>query len=211
MKNLLHIIASPRKENSRTLKISNAFLDGLRNRFPDIQADELDLYEEKLPDLNLMRVKGKYMLLSGKELNQEAEESWKEIKAHIERFLAAEVIVFSSPMWNFSLPYRLKHYLDIILQPGFLFKYGENGVEGLAKGKKAIVVTTHGGDYSRGSGAEAFDQLTPYMRQVLGFIGIESVQFVQAQPMDAGGEEVRNKKFTEALKQARELANNFQI
>jgi FMN-dependent NADH-azoreductase len=209
MKKLLHIIASPRKDSSRTLKISNAFIKALQKNDPEVRIDELDIYEEKLPELNLMRVKGKYMLLSGQQLNEEAKQSWVEIERHIEKFLGADIIVISTPMWNFSIPYKLKHYLDIIIQPGYLFQYTENGLEGLAKGKKALVVSTHGGDYSQGSPAESFDQLTPYMTQVLGFIGITSSSFIQAQPMDAGGEEIRDKKLSEAIDSAINLAEKF--
>lgn len=199
MKKLLHIICSPRGSQSRTLKISNHFIDGIMKTHPNIEIDELNLFAEQLPEMDITRVGGKYMLMSGEELTPEAEKSWEQIKEHIARFLSAEIIIVSTPMWNFSVPYKMKHYLDVILQPGFMFKYGPNGPEGLAGDRKLFVVSTHGGDYKQGSPASAFDQLTPYLKQVFGFMGITDLNFVSAQPMDAGGPEARDKSLTEAM------------
>ncbi len=206
MKKILHIVASPRGGNSRTLKVSSALVKRLEETSPHAVIDELNVFTENLPEMNVTRVKGKYMLMSGEELNEEAADSWKEIVSHIERFLSADVIVVSTPMWNFSLPYRLKHYLDIILQPGFTFKYGAAGPEGLATGKKLFVVSSHGGDYSSGTPAAEFDKLSPYLRQVFAFIGITDQTFIAAQPMDGGGAELREQRLEEALQQVKSLS-----
>ncbi|MEW6709800.1 MAG: NAD(P)H-dependent oxidoreductase, partial [Candidatus Riflebacteria bacterium] len=115
---ILHIIASPRGNESRTLKISEALIKRLKQQLIDVTVDELNVFAEPLPEMNITRVKGKYRLMSGEELNEEAVKSWKEIVAHINRFMAADIVIVSTPMWNFSLPYRLKHYIDIIAQPG---------------------------------------------------------------------------------------------
>lgn len=204
MKKVLHIVASPRGTKSRTLQIAEALLENLR-RQTEIEIDELNVFSEPLPEMNVTRVGGKYMLMSGQELSGEAEKSWAEIVACIDRLKAADIVVISTPMWNFSIPYRLKHYIDIVAQPGFTFKYGENGPEGLVTGKKLFVITSHGGDYSEKSGAAAFNQLEPYLKQVLAFIGLTDQTFISAQPMDAGGEEVREKALLQACARAREV------
>ncbi|MFZ5950150.1 MAG: FMN-dependent NADH-azoreductase [Candidatus Rifleibacteriota bacterium] len=205
MKNILHIIASPRGNESRTLKISKALIERLRQQFLDVNVDELNVFAEPLPEMNITRVKGKYMLMSGEELNEDAEKSWKEIVAHINRFLAADIVIVSTPMWNFSLPYQLKHYIDIIVQPGFTFKYGANGPEGLAKGKKLFVVSSHGGDYSEGSPFNSYDKLKPYLQQIFGFIGVVDQTFISAQPMDSGDAELRGKMLEKAVEKARQI------
>ena len=148
MKKVLHIVASPRGSSSRTLRIADALLKKIGKQFPDAKIDTLDVFAEKLPEMNITRVKGKYMLMSGQELSGDAVAAWEEIKAHIARFLAADIIIISTPMWNFGIPYRLKHYIDVVWQPGFMFKYTENGPVGLAAGRKVFVVSTRGGDYS---------------------------------------------------------------
>ncbi|GAB4284638.1 MAG: NAD(P)H-dependent oxidoreductase [Candidatus Rifleibacteriota bacterium] len=211
MKKLLHIIASPRQANSRTSRISNYLVDELKANLPDLEVDELSLFAEELPEMNVTRVDGKYVLMSGQDLSGEAEKSWEMIRKHIDRFLAADIVVISTPMWNFSIPYKLKHYIDIIVQPRLTFRYGENGVEGLARGKKVIVVSSHGGDYSKSSPAASYDQLTPYLSQILGFIGITDLSFISAQPMDASGSEVREQRISEALDQVKRLVKKMQV
>jgi FMN-dependent NADH-azoreductase len=209
MKKLLHIIATPRAEESRTLAVSQIFIEVLKNKYPDLGIDELNLYKEKLPALTVERVDGKYVLLSGKELSGELKASWKDITKHIERFLCADLYLVSTPMWNFSIPYELKHYIDVILQPKYLFVYTPAGVQGLVKGKKMVVVTTRGGDYSAGSPSKPYDLQEPYLRTVFGFVGLTDIQFIHAQPMDAAGVEVQKNKIKEAQEIAKRVALNI--
>jgi len=195
MGKLLHLIATPREEESRTLKVSKVFLEAFTARHPDWQIDELNLFKEILPTLTVKRLDGKYALLGGKELTPELKQAWQEIISHIERFMSADMYLISTPMWNFSIPYLLKHYLDIILQPRYLFRYTEKGVEGLVKNKKMVVITSRGGDYSN---SNPYDLQEPYLRTAFGFVGITDITFIHAQPMDALGPEVQEKKIVEA-------------
>ncbi|HNV72499.1 MAG TPA: NAD(P)H-dependent oxidoreductase, partial [Candidatus Ozemobacteraceae bacterium] len=164
------------------------------------------LFAEPLPSMTLTETNGKYRLLSGKELDDETRPAWAPIEAHIKRFLAADIIVISTPMWNFGMPYVLKHYIDVIVQPRYLFKYTENGPVGLAGGRKVIVVTTRGGDYSEGP-AKAFDQLEPSLRVVLGFIGISDPIFINAQPMLGSGPEIAAVR----IQEGRAVAGNLSL
>jgi FMN-dependent NADH-azoreductase len=148
------------------------------------------------------------MLLSGKDLSGESKEAWKEIISEIERFLSADTYLISTPMWNFGIPYRLKHYIDIILQPKYLFQYTASGPEGLVKNKKMAVITTRGGDYSSAD-FRKFDLQEPYLRAIFGLAGITDIVFINAQPMDAMGPEVGNKKIKEAQTQAKKIAEDF--
>ena len=209
MDKLLHIISTPREENSRTLQISEVFLEGFKNKYPDCRIDELNLFKEQLPGLSLKMISGKYVLLGGKELDDKLEEAWKPIERHIERFLFAEGFLISVPMWNFSIPYLLKHYIDLIIQPKYLFRYTDKGIEGLAKNRKMIVITSRGGDYGPGSSFNSYDFQEPYLRAVFGFVGISDIVFINAQPMDALGQEVRNKKIEEAKVLAKKAAEFF--
>lgn len=205
MKKLLHIIATPRgASESRTLKVTKAFLDSFKKAHPDWMIEELDLFKEKLPELTVKRVDGKYVLLGGKDLTGEFEKAWREIVTHIKRFLSADGYLISTPMWNFSIPYRLKHYIDIIVQPKYLFRYTAEGVEGLAKNKKMVVITSRGGDYSAASPAHSYDLAEPYLRTIFGFVGITDITFINAQPMDALGPQVQEEK----IRQAQSLAAN---
>lgn len=187
MKKLLHIIATPRGEESRTLRVTKVFLEAFKNSHRDWVVEEIDLSKEDLPPLTVKRVDGKYTLLGGKELSGESKVAWKEIISHIERFLSAEGYLISAPMWNFSVPYTLKHYIDVVLQPKYLFRYTANGVEGLVKNKRMVVISTRGGDYSPAE-MNKFDLQEPYLRAIFGFAGITDIAFIVAQPMDMGDE-----------------------
>jgi len=198
MKKLLHIIATPRAQDSRTLQISRVFLENFRKKFPDCIIDELNVTTEPLPPLTVKVVSGKYVLLGGKDLSGELKTAWKEIERHIERFLSAQAYLISTPMWNFSIPYHLKHYIDVILQPKYLFRYTDKGVEGLAKNKKMLIIASRGGDYSQDSPIRSLDFQEPYLRTVFGFIGIANITFITAEPMDALGSEIQRDKIEKA-------------
>ena len=209
MKKLLHINAAPRGTESRTLKVATAFLQGFTETHRDWIVDELNVFEEPIPELTSRRVGGKYVLMGGKELSGELKESWKDIVAQIERFLSADGYLLSTPMWNFSIPYPLKQYIDVIIQPKYLFRFTEQGtVEGLVKGKRMIVAASRGGDYTAAD-ATSFDHQEPYLRTVFGFVGLTDLTFVVAQPTDAGAPELRQRRLEDAVNQARELGMSF--
>ena len=206
---LLHIIASPRGEESRTLKVTEAFFEGLKKNNSDCRIDVLDVTKEKLPQMTVKAVNGKYVLLGGKDLPEDLKPAWNDIIKHIERFLSADGYIISAPMWNFSIPYYLKHYIDIILQPRYLFRYTEKGPEGLVKNKKMIVITSRGGDYSPGSPSQAYDYQEPYLKAVFGLAGITDITFINSQPMDAMGPEVQKQKIDSAREVARKAGEIF--
>lgn len=206
MKRLLHIIATPREEESRTLQVSESFLEAFKESHSGWVIDELNLSKENLPSLSQKSVSGKYVLMSGKDLYGSLKETWAEILQHIERFKTADLILISTPMWNFSIPYMLKQYIDLIVQPRQLFQYQKDGtVEGLVKGKKMIIITSRGGQY--GNDMEKMDHQEPYLRTIFGFVGIDDITFIKVEPMDMGLE-LRKQKIEEAQKKAKELGLN---
>jgi len=205
LKTLLHIIASPRGDLSRTLSISRAFLKSFQESHASWKIDTLDLSEEKLPSLTAKEVSGKYVLLSGKELSPDLKEAWSAILDHINRFLAADIYLITTPMWNFSIPYMLKQYIDIIAQPNYLFKYTSLGsVEGLAKNKKMFVMMSRGGEYSAPL-SQSKDFQEPYLRTIFEFVGITDITFVKAEPMDVK-KDLREERLEKAKIVAMEIA-----
>lgn len=207
MKKLLHIIATPRGEESRTLQVTEAFLEVFKEKKQDWVIEELDLSKEQLPSLTVKRVDGKYVLLGGRDLFGELKEAWQEIISHIDRFLSADAYLISTPMWNFSIPYTLKQYIDIIVQPKYLFRYTATGVEGLVKERKMVVITSRGGDYTS-SETRKNDFQEPYLRTIFGFIGVTDISFIIAQPMDMGTK-IQAEKIKEAQTTARQFAGRF--
>jgi len=206
MNKLLHIIASPRGAASRTLGLASVFVETVKKQYPQVVIDELNLFTEKLPDLFAETIKGKYLLMGGADsLPDELKPLWRDIETHINRFLAADTILISVPMWNFGIPYILKHYIDVIFQPRYLFKYTADGPVGLAAGRKMFVITTRGGDYGPQSPFHSYDLQEPYIRNAFGFVGISDIKFINAQPMDAGGPDVMKQKFAEMSDEIRSL------
>ncbi|MGY5513071.1 FMN-dependent NADH-azoreductase [Vibrio antiquarius] len=119
----------------------------------------------------------------------------------IEEVKAADILVIAAPMYNFTIPTQLKNWIDLIARAGVTFKYTENGVQGLIEGKKAIVITTRGGIHKD----SPTDNVTPYLRTVLGFVGITDVEFVYAEALNMG-EDFAAKGISEAQSQLAAIA-----
>ena len=189
---LLHLNAAPRKELSRTLKVSNACLTSLQAQHPDLEITELKLFEMDLPEMTGMDANSLLTIVQGGQLNEEADKSRTASLDLARQFLSFDLILISCPMWNFSIPYKLKQYIDLIMQPGFMFTYTAEGPKGLATGKKMFVISSRGGDYSPGSPMNEFDFQEPYLRAIFGLAGIYDITFTVAQPMDYGQELMEN-------------------
>jgi FMN-dependent NADH-azoreductase len=104
-----------------------------------------------------------------------------ESAAVLEEFLAADVIVIGAPMYNFGITSSLKAWIDRIAVAGKTFQYTAAGPEGLAGGKRVIIASSRGGVYSHGAPAAAMDFQEPYLRAVLGFLGVTDIEFVRAE------------------------------
>jgi FMN-dependent NADH-azoreductase len=125
-------------------------LEELLGHYGDLYVTTLDLFSADLPAVAGVNIKTKYALMTGQPVDEAARNSWAEIEATIEQFLAADLDLMTVPMWNFGIPYALKYYLDAIVQPGYLFKYSEQGVPvGLVLDRKMVCVTSRGADYSQ--------------------------------------------------------------
>ncbi len=116
-------------------------------------------------------------MLSGSDFTAAQQAAWGAVTVIADRFKSADKYVFSLPMWNFSIPYKLKHYIDLLVQPGLTFSFSpDKGYSGLVTGKSAVAIYARAGAYGPGTGAEAYDDQSRYLKQVLGFIGITAVK-----------------------------------
>jgi FMN-dependent NADH-azoreductase len=206
---VLHIVATPRADASNTMKVADAFFAELVEAAPECTIETLDLFADDLPKVAGANIEAKYTLMTGTPLNPVLAQSWTQIEALIERFLTADVHVMSVPMWNFSIPYTLKYFIDAVVQPGYLFRYNATGIpEGMVHGKKMVVITARGADYSAQSPFHAYDFMEPYLRAIFGFVGIYDMEFVYAQPTDMRQfrEAAMARAFDDARAAARRLA-----
>ena len=103
----------------------------------------------------------------------------------LDEFLAAEVVIIGAPMYNFAIPSQLKAWIDRIAVAGKTFRYTEAGPEGLAGGKKVVIVSSRGGVYSEGPAA-VMDHQESYLKTVLGFMGVTDIEIVRAEAVNFG-------------------------
>lgn len=210
MAKLLYIQASPRKERSHSLTVANAFVEAWRASHRDGSVDTLNVFTEKLPAMDGLTVQAKYTILHGKQHTPEELEAWRAVEAAIERFKSADRYVIALGMWNFGIPYRLKQYIDVIVQPTYTFSYDpKTGYTGLVSGRKAACIYARGGAYGPGTGGEAYDFQRPYLDLILGFMGISDIHSIVIEPTLMAGPEAAKKSQNAALEMAKEMARGF--
>lgn len=176
MASLLYIEASPRKQRSHSIRTAEAFLAAYARANPADSIDRLDLWQEPLPRFDGDMLNAKYALMHGENPGDAERAAWATVEKLFARFAAADKYVFSIPMWNFGLPYVLKHYIDVITQPGLAWRFdpATGSYSGLVTGK-VLAIYASGGAYHAGSGAEAFDLQKPAFENWLAFIGLTDV------------------------------------
>lgn len=180
MPTLLHIESSPRKRRSASLDVARAYLDAYRDAHPDHRTDVLDLWSVEMPEFDGDALDAKYADLSGTPLSEAQQQAWTAIRELAQRMHDADTLLFSVPLWNFSIPYKLKHFIDVVSQRGILFSFDERGLQGLLKDKKAVVIFARGLDYSVGSStpAHSFDFQRPFMEAWLRSVGVSEVKSI---------------------------------
>lgn len=210
MAKVLHIDVSPRKSASRSREVAKAFLDAYRAAHPADTIETIDLWSHDLPAFDGPAMEGKYAVMSGRAHNPEETKAWQRVTAEAERFKAADKYLFSVPMWNFGVPYKLKHYIDVITQPGLMFSWSpDKGFVGLVTGKPVAMIYASSGDYRPGSGAEGIDFQKPYLDWILKFWGFETVHTLRVAPT-AGPDPVAIDRTVAAAKaEAAALAKTF--
>jgi FMN-dependent NADH-azoreductase len=125
------------------------------------------------------------------------------------RFALADRVLISSPMWNFGVPYKLKQWFDLIVQPGLTFTFSPaEGYRGLVKDRPSIVILASGSDFVTGMNRGRVDMATPYLRDILRFVGVRSVRFVAIGPTAGATDEVKAARAA-AERRLIELARTF--
>lgn len=184
MTKLLFIKASPRGQASRSVKVAEAYIAALKAAAPVIEIDTIELWEENLPPFDGNKANAKVAVITGQAHDGAQKTAWDEITDIANRFISADRYVFAVPMWNGGIPYRLKHYIDIVHQPGLTFgMVPATGYFGLLKNKKAVLAYTSGA-FSQAAPSPAFgiDHHSTYMRSWLNQAGITDISELRYQP-----------------------------
>lgn len=198
MKKVLYITANPKSEsNSYSLEAGRKFIEEYKKQNPQDNVVELDLYKLDIPFIDEDVFSGWGKLSSGVEFTDLSEDEMRKVSTinkYTEQFMEADKYVFITPMWNLSLPPKVKVYIDTLMIAGKTFHYTENGPEGLLKDKKAIHIHASGGVYSNPVMSH-LEFGNSYLKSVLGFMGVKDFEYVllegTAMALD-GGEKIKS-------------------
>lgn len=121
----------------------------------------------------------------------------------IAELMAADIVLLAAPMYNFTIPAQLKAWIDAISRAGVTFRYNPDGPVGLVMGKTVYIVTTRGGIHRDTPN----DLMVPYLRTVLGFLGMTDLRVVYAEGL-ACGPEAGSKAIAQAREAIQQWADN---
>jgi FMN-dependent NADH-azoreductase len=209
MTKILHIQASPRRE-SISRRVAEEFLKSCLAGGQPTTVETLDLFDGSLPQFRAPEAAAKYEILAGEPPQGEAAGAWKRVAEVVAQLESANTILISCPMWNFGIPYPLKQYFDVIVQPGLTFSYSpEEGYSGLLREKTAVLILARGGAYVPGTDTGPLDMQRPYLEQILGFIGVTDIRTVVVEPTQLGGPEAAEEAVRRAVSAARSIAEEL--
>lgn len=208
---VLYIKANPKTpQESYSLAVAEEFIKTYKQENPNDEIIELDLYNMNIPEIDTDVFSGWGKLQQGTSFDQltaDEKEKVNGINRLTDQFVEADKYIFVTPLWNFSIPPKMKAYIDTICIAGKTFKYTAEGPVGLLTNKKAVHIQARGGIYSEGP-AQQMEFGDRYIRTVLSFLGVPSVDSVIVEGMAQMPNEAENIK-QKAIEQARQVAKSF--
>lgn len=192
--NILQINASARSEGSQSARLAARVVERLREQTSQVALTVRDLAANPHPVLDEAALQALFTPAEQRTPEQAARVALDD--ALIAEVQAADVLVIGVPMYNFTITSQLKNWFDAIARAKVTFRYTENGPEGLLKGKTVYVALTRGGIYRD----TPTDTQVPYLKTMLGFLGMTDVRFIYAEGLGLGDEAVE-KAFVEAEQQ----------
>ncbi|MCM2308311.1 MAG: NAD(P)H-dependent oxidoreductase [Sulfuritalea sp.] len=180
--NILQINASARREAANSTRVANSIVARLQAVEPAASLTVRELAVTPHPVLDEAALGALFTPADKRTAEQAARVALDDVL--IAEVQAADVLVLGVPMYNFGVPVQLKNWIDAIARNGVTFRYTEKGPEGLLQGKKVYVALARGGSYR---GTEA-DSQVPYLKTVLGFLGMSEVHFIYAEGLNMGAE-----------------------
>jgi FMN-dependent NADH-azoreductase len=202
---VLLITSSPREAASHSTNVARELVAHLKWDQPDTTVTVRDLARDQLPHIGQDYVVGR--TLPAEKRTPAQQEAVAISDALIQELVAADTIVIASGLINFGLPSTLKSWFDYVIRAGETFRYTPEGkAEGLLKNKQAYLVVARGGVYSEGP-LKPLDFQEPYLKLLLGFIGITNVEVIRVEGV-AFGPEAAEKAVDNAIAHAKSLARS---
>jgi FMN-dependent NADH-azoreductase len=177
---ILDIQSSPRGDSSDSITLTKSFIEACTSNDTSIAVDTLNVWHERLPEFDYGAIGAKYKAVKHETMTEAESYAWERIQSLIRRFQSADRIVVGTPMWNFGLPYKLKHLIDLVAQRNYLFSYGGKQYGPLLKVEKAVVVYTRGSRFLEGTPIppSRFDHQATYLDFWLQLVGVRDLQSV---------------------------------
>ena len=180
---LLHLDASPRGDRSQSRRLGQKFVAAWQAAHSGARVITRDVGREPPPFVSEAWVEGAFAPVD--QHSPAAREAMLVSNRYVDELLAANEVVITTPLYNLSLPAALKAWIDQVVRVGRTFELKGGAYNGLAQGKRAIVIVASGSDFRLTSPSGAYNFLEPYLRAVLGFIGITTVEFVYAHSLSS--------------------------
>jgi FMN-dependent NADH-azoreductase len=182
---ILRIDSSTTGDQSISRKLTDELLAHFTAKHPEAKVVARDLVAEPLAHIDPITTSA---IRTPPETHEEAvAAAYPGERAVLDEFLASDIVIVGAPMYNFSIASQLKAWLDRLGVPGVTFKYSENGSEGLAGGRKVVVASARGGEYSNDQMAENQESL---LTTFFGFVGVEDLHFVRVEKAGYGPEAI---------------------
>jgi FMN-dependent NADH-azoreductase len=177
---LLEIQSSPRGKSSDSISLTQSFIEACKTDNGSLVVDTLNVWHEQLPEFDSDAIGAKYKAVKHETMTEAESKVWERIQSLIQRFQNADRIVLGTPMWNFGLPYKLKHLIDLVAQRNYLFTYDGKQYGPLLNVEKAIVVYTRGSRFLEGTPIppSRFDHQTTYLDFWLRLVGVRDLRSV---------------------------------
>jgi len=185
MKYILHLKSSLQGAASYSIKLGNAIVEKIQEKYPASLLEELDLVDIAMPHLTPASLRA--LFSPATQLTEEERKAKELSDTLVKQLLAADIVVIGAPLINYTIHTSLKAWIDHITRPGVTFGYGADGLPvGMVTGKKVYVAMSSGGVYSEGPG-KANDFVAPYLKAFLGFLGMTDVTVFRAEGLKVPG------------------------
>ncbi|MFA6083827.1 FMN-dependent NADH-azoreductase [Mucilaginibacter sp.] len=184
MKHILHLKSSLQGAASYSIKLGDAIVEKIQDKYPGSTLEELNLVDHEIPHLNPVVLRT-FFVPTG-QLTEADKQTIRLSDELVKQLFAADIIVIGAPLINFTIHSTLKAWIDHITRAGITFGYSETGPVGKVSGKRVYVAMSSGGIYSEGPG-KTNDFVAPYLKAFLGLLGMTDMTVFRAEGLKVPG------------------------
>ena len=201
-------IDSGARGHSLSRAVTSGFVEVWKRAYPRGEVIERDLAQSPIPLITDEWANANYTPDDQRSPQQHMELNFSD--QLIRELKQADLIVIGSPMYNFSITASLKAWIDMIVRNGETVDFSQRPPLGLLQDKKVVVVTTRGGSYGKGTATASFDFQEPYLRHILGIVGLHDVTFIHVD-RQSHGEEIAHQVRKHAIEQIENVVESLSL